>query len=269
MKADPDLRALQDGAIAAARAAGQHALANVHRRGEALSRAHHDVKLALDVECQARASDVIRAAFPGHAILGEEDADTGPRPGAGDEAPGAYLWVIDPIDGTVNFSHGLRFWCCSVAVQHRGETVAGSVYAPAMEELYSARRRGGAWRNGEPIKVSTVADPAAAVVMTGLDKDPRGGIPPLTYFSRIASACQRPRVVGCAALDLCQVACGRADAYFESGIYIWDVAAAGLMVEEAGGKAEKLASLGGHRLQFLATNGRIHEELRALLTAPS
>jgi myo-inositol-1(or 4)-monophosphatase len=257
---DRALDALLDGAVAAARAAGSHALANGARRREAVAQFAHDVKLKLDEECQQIVQREITARFPGHAIVGEEDATVGGRAGAEVE------WVVDPIDGTVNFSHGLPFWCCSVAAMKNGETVAGAVYAPALGVCYTARLGGGAFCNGEPIRVSAVSDLAGAMILTGLDKSPDGDLPPFALFEATSNSVQKARILGSAALDICRVAHGQADGYFETGIYIWDIAAARLIATEAGGKAEILQRLERGRLRFLATNGGIHRAYRTVLT---
>jgi myo-inositol-1(or 4)-monophosphatase len=252
---------LLDGAIAAARAAGGHALAQVARRSEVLRGYAHDVKLQLDVECQALAEKMLLARFPDSVILGEEGPEAAVR-GAGDTA---LEWVIDPIDGTVNYSHGLPVWCCSVAVRRGGVTLAGAVYAPVPDELYSATCLSAATCNARPIRVSAVRDLGQAMIMTGLDKavDPRR--PAFEIFRAISIRVQKARVMGSAALDMCRVAAGQADGYFESGIFTWDIAAAGLIVQQAGGRAEVMGSQGGHRLRYLASNGLIHDELRQLI----
>lgn len=259
MNPDPFLDALLEAAVAAARAGGSHARANFTRRSEAVARFAHDVKLKLDEESQQIVQDEITGRFPSHSILGEEDATVGGRAGAGIE------WVVDPIDGTVNFSHGLPFWCCSVAALQDGDTVAGAVYAPALDVLYTARRGGGSFCNGEPIGVSGVATLDQAMVLTGLDKSPDGDLPPFALFEATSRAVQKARILGSAALDICRVAHGQADAYFETGIYIWDIAAARLIVTEAGGRAETLDVLERDRLRFIATNGRVHDAYRGLL----
>ena len=247
-------------AVAAATTAGRHALRNGRRRGESVARFAHDVKLKLDHECQERAERVIRRAYPDHAILGEES--TGPR----QTSASGFEWVIDPIDGTVNFSHGQPFWCCAIAACYRGQTVAAAVFAPALNELYTATSHAPARCNGQLLRVSPVARLDHALVMSGLDKsmDPR--LPPFEVFRTLSAHTQKTRIAGCAALDICRVARGQADGYFESGIYIWDVAAAGLIAERAGGRGEILQRQDGGRLCFLASNGHIHRPLRALVT---
>lgn len=252
---------LLEAAVGATQAAGGHALRHWSRRDEVIATFAHDVKLALDVECQQQAESYLRARFPGHLILGEESAPRrDPRPR---DVP--YEWIIDPIDGTVNFAHGLPFWCCSIAVRHGAEVLAGAVYAPVIEESYTAARHEAARCNGRELRVSAIANLPQSVIMTGLDKgiDPRQ--PPFEVFRAISAAVQKARIMGVAALDLCRVAAGQAEGYFENGIYLWDIAAAGLIVERAGGQAELLAQLDGERLRFLATNGRIHAALKQVI----
>ncbi len=247
-------------AVTAARAAGGYARAQRHRRGEANQRLAHDVKLALDVECQGIVEAIIRERAPGHAILGEESV--GAAESGDDRTP---LWIVDPIDGTVNFSHGLPFWCCSIGVRLGARSLAGAVYAPDTDELYTATCDGPALCNGAPLHVSSVAAVRDSLIMTGLDKqlDPR--LPPFEIFRAISVRAQKARIIGSAALDLCHVAAGRADAYFEQGIYIWDIAAAALIVERAGGRAEQIGDMGHGRLRFLASNGSIHEAVKDII----
>lgn len=249
-------------AVAAARAAGGHALRNWgSRRGEAVARMRNDIKLALDIECQRIAEDRIRRSFPRHRILGEEDTGTACPPAPDD----CYEWIVDPIDGTLNFSHGLPLWCCSIAVRRNGCALAGTVYAPALREIYAATAEGPATLNGRRIAVSRLARVADAMIATGLDKDIARRVKPLAVLEAISLSTQRARILGSAALDICRVAAGQLDGYFEGGIYIWDVAAGGLIVERAGGRAETMASMPDGRLRFLATNGRIHGALRRVI----
>ena len=248
-------------AIAAAQTAGAYAAASRDRRTETLSVAAHDVKLKLDVESQMEAERVIRARHPGHLVLGEETASSAPAVNGHDE----FEWIIDPIDGTVNFTHGLPFWCCSVAVRKGRRVLAGAVFAPALGDLYAAAVGVPATRNGQPLRVSSVPTLNKALVMTGLDQKITTRMDRLDVFRALADNVQKVRVMGAAAIDICRVAAGEADAYFESGIYTWDIAAAGLIVEQAGGKIETLDDDGRHRLCFMATNGLIHDALRDLI----
>lgn len=250
--------------ILAVRTAGNHALNNQHRKRDSIMIAAHDVKLKLDLECQEIIWSLIRTHFPTHAILAEESADKG-QP-ADDPHQSPYIWIIDPIDGTVNFTHGLPWWCCSVAVNYQGKTVAAAVYAPATNELFTAARGGNACCNGIPISVSSVTTLKESMVLTGLDQKFTKKEQRLKRFLAISDNAQKARVIGAAALDMCRVAAGQSEGYFEAGIYTWDVAAASLIVEMAGGRSETLAEPAPHQLIHMATNGKIHDELKTLIT---
>jgi len=258
----PTPTALLATSVLAARRAGLHALDQRARRREANQVARHDVKLALDVECQTLATEIVLAAFPGHSVLGEEDQPGEP---AGSSRATEYQWVIDPIDGTVNFFHGNPFWCCSVAVQRNGETLAGCVYAPALGLLYEGAVDQPSRCNGETLCVSDTPDLALANIHTGADKNAAARTQPFRFFHRLAELAQRPRIFGAAALDICFVAAGAADAYFEPGIYLWDIAAADLILRQAGGQGAVLRRWSGHKMAYLGTNGRLHPPLIAAL----
>lgn len=249
-------------AIAAAHAAGEHAHANPGRRRDAIKTSAHDIKLALDVESQERAEAAIVERFPDDGIMGEENTGGGTV-----SAPpeSGRQWVIDPIDGTVNFSHGMSLWCSSVAVREGDRTLAGAVFAPDLGELYTATFDGPAERNGETLHVSDISALCEAMVCTGLDKNAIPGAAPFAVLNTIATHARKARVLGSAALDICRVAAGQADGYFEAGIYLWDIAAAGLIVERAGGTVEIPHIIDWPRMWFIATNGHIHNELRTLL----
>ena len=254
-------RALQAVAVMAARRAAEHAASNAHRRTEVHTRFRNDVKLQLDLECQEIAQETILAACPGHAILGEEEVSAS---SAADDSSD-WRWVIDPIDGTVNFSHGLPLWCCSVAVQYRGRTQAGAVVAPEMGWIVEASVETPARCNGEAIRVSSQAELGGALVQTGADKSESPQAVPFRFFNRIANVVQRPRISGSAAIDISLVAMGKAEGYFEPSIFTWDIAAAGLILERAGGRTSVMKNFGEHRMAFLATNGHIHAALERLL----
>ena len=241
----------------AAQRAGEHTLANLHRRGD-VNEAHRlDVKHKLDVEAQAVATDVIRQAFPDHVIFGEE-SESGFPPDDG------YVWVIDPIDGTVNFFHGMNWWCCSIAVRHNGKTVAGAVFLPQVGEMFQATSDGPALCNGVPIRVSATERPDLAAFATGMGKW-RSEETAFKLLRAISEFSQRPRMLGAAAADMCMVAAGRMDGFFESGIYVWDMAAAGLIVERAGGTVEVLKTFPDRRLAVLATNGNLQAAARDVI----
>jgi myo-inositol-1(or 4)-monophosphatase len=246
-------------ALEAATAGGRHALDNLHRRGDSIMVARHDVKLKLDVECQKIIEEKILGRYPDHSILGEED--TGTRTAGG----GTVEWIVDPIDGTVNFSRGFPIWCCSVAARAGGEILAGAVCAPELGETYAATVDGPATCNGRPMHVSAIATLDRSIIMTGLDKRGFRRSGQYVYFEAISGHAMKARVLGSAALDILRVALGQADGYFESGIYVWDIAAAGLMVRRAGGKAETIGESDDGRIRYVATNGLIHDEMIALL----
>ena len=247
-------------AVKAAHTAGRHALKNFARRTEVVARFTHDVKLQLDLECQQKAEEVIQAAFPDHSFLGEEKAADNEGANMG------YQWIVDPIDGTINFSHGLPFWCCSVAVRRGTEVIAGAVFAPMLNELYSAASDGPAELNGSGIRVSETKKLSDSLINTGTDKKFEKNPAPLRLFKAISLSCQRTRVTGFAAFDICQVAAGRVDGYFEGEIYIWDIAAGRLIVERAGGLTEDMTPPDKRwKMSFLATNGHIHQELKAII----
>lgn len=246
-------------AVDAVQVATRHAMDNISRRTETVKLAAHDVKLRLDIECQAKAEAIIKKHFPDHVTLGEEDvvAET--------HSVDDYEWVIDPIDGTVNFSHGLPYWGCSIAIQRNGEVLAGAVLAPEIDKLFTATIDSPALCNGAPIKVSTTSILKESIIYTGADMNKGFDCPPLSFFNQIAAKCQRPRMMGCASVDLCRVASGEGDGYFEAGIYIWDIIAAGLIVRQAGGVAEVIGNGTDGRLMFLGTNGLIHNEIKDII----
>ncbi len=241
-------------AVAAAQQAVSHAVRNAGRRFEVASEHEHDIKLRLDRECQEIAESVILERFPDHAILGEES-----------EIPHSTApieWIVDPIDGTVNYFHGVPWWCSSIAARMHGRLVAGAVCAP--DVCYTAYTDGPALRNGEKIFVSDKKSLDKALILTGISRNPAAMDKSMAVFEKLCAATRKVRIMGAAALDLCNVASGKADGYYESDIYIWDVAAAGLIVERAGGRclmvpAENNA---GHRVRFVAANPHIFDSLR-------
>lgn len=257
MNKSPSYTDLLASAVEAVFAAGNHALANIHRRNEVAQRFDHDVKLLLDSECQKKAEEVIRSTFPAHSILGEEG-------GAYDSAADR-LWIIDPIDGTVNFMHGLPLWCSSVAVRAGGEVVAGAVYLPVMRECFTAALDRPAMCNGQPIQPSTTDRLADAMVLTGLSKNVGENLHTFDVLKAVSLKVQKSRIMGSAAVDICHVACGRADAYIEAGIYLWDIAAAGLIARQAGARTEVIEKLSDVRFRYLCTNGKIHDALKEVV----
>lgn len=255
----PALTELLACAVAASNAAVSHAMNNLARRKESDAVFEHDVKLALDRECQQKAEAVIRGTFPAHAILGEESPEQVRSHGP--------LWVIDPIDGTVNFSHGLRFWCNSIACQIGGQSVVAVVQAPALGELYTATLEQPSELNGERIEVSCTARMADSLALTGLAKNYDADLKAFDFLRGVGSRVRKIRLMGAAALDICQVAAGRVEAFFEAGIYLWDIAAGDLIVRQAGGQSTVLEQLSDLKMRYFCSNGLIHEELSDVLRA--
>lgn len=204
----------------------------------------------------------LRKDFPDASILGEEGGEYAPL--REDQAGKGERWIIDPLDGTTNYAHGYPLFCISIAYERGGEVLAGVIFAPLMQELFTAERGGGASCNGEGLRVSSIASLADAMVVTGFKPyDYETNAP---YFAKASHCAQAVRRDGAAALDLAYTAMGRFDGFWEFDLAPWDMAAGMLIVREAGGT---VTATGGcafdlNGRSILASNGRIHEELRAL-----
>lgn len=218
-----------------------------------------DLVTDADLAAERLVIERIRTAFPDHVILSEE---------AGSSGVGPYVWIIDPLDGTTNFAHGFPIYACSVALQVEGEVVAGAVYEPNLDELFWAGKSGGAYLNGKPINVSSVDYLEAALLATGFPYDLRDRPREvLDIFEKLSLVSQGMRRAGAAAVDLCFLACGRIDGFWELGLKPWDAAAAGLIVEEAGGRVTNLFG-GPFDLdvpEILASNGLMHQEMLEII----
>src|SRR5687768_2067226 len=200
--------------------------------------------------------DTIKEQFPDHFLISEE---------AGEMATGSeYKWIIDPIDGTVNYAHGIPICCVSIGVEHNGAMVMGAVYNPFLKEFFFAEKEAGATLNGDLIAVSGETDVNKACLVTGFPYTyldvPNG---PLEVFARLIRKGVPVRRLGSAAMDLCWVAAGRFDGFYEHKLQAWDSAAGFLIVEEAGGKVTDFSGTyySPYQPNILATNGKIHEEL--------
>lgn len=195
------------------------------------ARLKHDVKLRLDKECQQLIFSILKSEFPTYSCIGEEDAA---------EAPSAQRseaeWIVDPLDGTVNYYYGLPLFCVSIALRVRGITQLGCVYAPMTEECFCAlRAEGSATLNGRPIRVSSRSEMAEAIIFAGHGTHDGSGEAGLRRFAELSSRVRKMRILGTAALSLCYIAAGRLDAYIEQRTNLWDIAAAGVILESAGG----------------------------------
>lgn len=204
----------------------------------------------------------LRAACPGHAILAEEGVDS---PAGRADRASDWLWLIDPLDGTTNFVHGIPFFCVALSLSYRGEVVLGVVHAPQLGDTFLARRGEGAQRNEQPVSVSNTSELGHALLATGLSyhrNDP-GYDDNVARIGRIVPLCRDLRRLGSAQLDLCMTAAGTFDGYWELHLAPYDVAAGGLLVREAGGRVTDLR--GGDAWvdegHILASNGQLHQEL--------
>lgn len=256
-------RALATEAISMAREAGRILRRQFRTAVQVTVKGPADIVTATDVEIQGRIVRRIRRRFPAHGILAEEGLDAT----AGTE----WRWIVDPLDGTKNFAHGIPSFCVSIAAERGGTLELGVVLDPMHDELFAAVRGCGAWCNGRPIRVSEVSQLDAAFLGTGLPHRVRrfGGSVGRT-FARFAVSSLGVRDRGAGALDLCYVACGRFDGYWEIDQSPWDIAAGGLIVEEAGGRMSNFRGgpfdiFGG---ETVASNGKIHEQILAVLAMP-
>lgn len=256
-----DFEAPLEVALAAARQAGWILMDKFRRLKEVAKKGTVDLVTEADLASEAAIVAAIREAFPDHNILAEE----------GDYeqmSPSAPRWVIDPLDGTTNYVHGLPIFAVSIGYQVDGETVVGLILNPAQEEEYVAIRGRGATLNGKPIRVSKVSVLQEALLVTGF---------PYTHdevfnrsfdlYRELYGRSQGVRRLGAAALDLCYVATGRFDAFYEANLSPWDVCAGDLICREAGGR---ISDWRGDPMPFtgrrvLASNGRVHKELLRIL----
>ncbi|MDQ2867541.1 MAG: inositol monophosphatase [Verrucomicrobiota bacterium] len=219
-----------DAATRAARAAG-----DLLRRDFLLPRrvneaTAHDIKLEIDVRAQKLISDLLLTEFPEHALLGEE--------GNVSDQSRRYRWVVDPLDGTVNYFYGIPHFCVSIALRCDEKIIVGVIYDPMREEMWTTEKGNASQLNGRDVRVSNRSVLAECVVSVGLSKTGAtidAGLPLLQEMVHRARKC---RLMGSAALDMAYVACGRLDAYIEQGISLWDVAAGLLLIENAGGFIE-------------------------------
>ncbi|TAM61046.1 inositol monophosphatase [bacterium] len=247
-------------AIEAARAAGDVLLGYL---GGPLDLGHKSSRADLVTQADRASEALLRArllgARPGAAFYGEE---TGATPGTGTER-----WIVDPLDGTTNFVHGFPFFCVSIGYERDGVMEAGVVYNPTLDEIYAARRGGGATRNGAPLYVSETAQLSESLLCTGFKPGPAGMSRNLGNFVAFSDRSHAVRRVGAAALDLCYVARGAFDGFWEYGLHPWDVAAGSLIVREAGGHVSDGAgspyALGAAAI--VASNGLVHDQMLALL----
>jgi myo-inositol-1(or 4)-monophosphatase len=219
-----------------------------------------DLVTEVDRACEALIVERLRAEHADDAVLAEEG-------GGIDRPDAAWRWVIDPLDGTMNYAHGYPRFCVSIGLEHEGVAALGVVYDPLLDEMFCAVRGQGATRNGRPLQVSREAELSRALLATGFAYDVHtSGDDNLDHFARFVKRARGVRRDGSAALDLCYVAAGRFDGFWELKLQPWDAAAGSLIVREAGGVVSDFE--GGQSAvprEILASNGALHDVLRSVL----
>jgi len=217
-----------------------------------------DINLVTEVDLASEQliREAIASHYPRHQVLGEE--------GGLAETSSDYRWIVDPLDGTTNYAHGYPCFCVSIALEHRGEMMIGVVYDPTRDELFAAERGGGAMLNNRSVRVSKTNELMKSLLSTGFPYDIKtSNLTNLDNWANFAMSAQALRRDGTAALDLCYVACGRYDGFWELSLGAWDTAAGALIVQEAGGRVTDFAGgeFSSYRPEIIASNGLIHERM--------
>jgi myo-inositol-1(or 4)-monophosphatase len=242
-------------AVAAAKAAGEVLRNGFGRRLDVQYKGQAELVTEADEEAERKIKEVLRGRFPNHGILAEEGGEL--------EGEVQARWVVDPLDGTTNYAHGVPFFCTSIALEREGRVVLGVVHDPIAKETYAAERGDGATLNGRAISVSDTEEAARALLGTSYPDDPEETPSGIDLFERFTNLARGMRRLGSGALDLCYVAAGRLDGCYEQGFSAWDVAAGVLIVEEAGGEATNYrgSELGFEDKGLVASNGHLHQAL--------
>jgi myo-inositol-1(or 4)-monophosphatase len=224
-----------------------------------------DLVTEIDLRVEREFRALITDRFPDHVVLGEEFSAVAER-----DAVPEHCWVFDPVDGTTNYAHGLPIFCSSLALEIRGVPSVAAIYDPSRRELFTAERGYGAWLNGAPLRVSTASTLIDALLCTGfpysVQHDPGALVALFGEFLKVSRAVRR---LGSAAIDLCYVAAGRLDGFWEQSLHPWDVAAGALVVQEAGGCVTDLAGgpYSSRAGNLIATNGHIHDGMVEIIQA--
>ena len=250
-------------AIDAARRAGLFLKENVGKIKNIEEKLGNEKNLVTEIDKKSEQIivDILRRNYPSHQILGEEGGGQG-------EQSAEYKWVIDPLDGTTNYTHAFPVFCVSIGLEVKGEVVLGVLYDPNFDDLFWAEKGKGAYLNGKRLSVSKVSALKKSMLVTGfpynINENPDHAIEHFVNFLKVSQAVRR---MGSAAIDLAYVAAGRYEGLWEVNLQPWDMAAGVLLVTEAGGKVTgfsgKAASIYDH--QILATNGLVHEEMVGVL----
>ena len=239
-----------DAAMQAARKAGDLLRTHFHHPRHVSAKEKHDIKLEIDVQSQELITHALLENFPNHALYGEEGI-------VGDQAS-EFQWVVDPLDGTVNYFYGIPHFCISIALRCQSEIIVGVIYDPMRDEIWTVQKGGEPTLNGRVCRVSERTELRDAIVTVGLSKTDatiESGMPLLQSMVRKARKC---RLMGSAALEMAYLACGRIDVYIEHGISLWDIAAGWILVESAGGVVEMtLRTDMKDKYNIVASSGRI------------
>lgn len=229
MTSQPDLKIILAIATDAAHVSGNKLKETWHKSdAKVLMRTQHDVKLSADINSEKIITKIIKERRPNDGIIAEESGES--------NVINNGVWVVDPLDGTVNFSHGQPHFCVSIAWLWQGKINVGVIYDPIRDELFTAARGCGAFLNGKIISVAENRLLAKSMIAVGFGQAiPKGK--ELSNFDMLGPKVQKLRISGSAALDLAYVACGRLDAYVENSVFLWDLAAGSILIEEAGGNA--------------------------------
>ncbi|MCA1586275.1 MAG: inositol monophosphatase [Acidobacteria bacterium] len=259
MSPPPDPRFLAT-AIEAVVRAGDIQIARLGSNVRVDKKGDIDLVTEVDVDVERMFRTLVATRFPDHDVLAEEMGQTGNG--------SRYRWVFDPLDGTTNYAHGIPIFCSSLAFEIDGRVEVGAVYDPNRRELFTAERGVGAWLNGRPLQCSSSSLLVESVLVTGFPYDIHETLEQvISLFAAFVGRARAVRRLGSAAIDLCWVAAGRMDGFWEERLQPWDTMAGALIVEEAGGR---VSSLDGSAWvpasgRILASNGRIHEEMLALV----
>lgn len=258
-----DSQQLLSTAVAASRVAGALLRENFGKLTAAAvdEKAKNDFVTALDRASEKAVIDFIRVRYPEHDILAEESGAA--------LRNSDYRWIIDPLDGTTNFIRQIPFFCVSIAILYRQQAVAAAVFNPALDELFTATRQGGAFLNRQAIHVSTQSDFSRAFLATGFPHHAKFHLPPFVRaFSEIFYHAAGVRRLGSAALDLCYTACGRFEGFWELGLKPWDIAGGSLILQEAGGRVSNFRGEDGYLDSgyVAAGNPSTHQRLIEILS---
>ncbi len=244
----------------AARAAGKILIDNLGKINKIEYKARNDLITEVDIESEKTIVNMIRDRYPDHSLIAEE--------GTLVKSSSEYRWIVDPLDGTMNYAHTYPFFCVSIALERKGEVICGVVYDPVKDEMFSAEVNKGAMLNGKSIKPSLCSSIEEGLFATGflfhkeelLERN-------LMYFSDFIRKAQGVRRDGSAALDLCYVACGRYDGFWELGLNPWDMAAGAFIIKEAKGVVTNISgeSFDPYRAEIVASNGILHKQMLDML----